>query len=266
MTAHAPRIVVTLAVPTRDPQPSLAARKNALYVDSVVRHGATAIPLDAMSTPSARAGALATMDGLLISGGTDLAPTLYGQPDAGSRSVEHDRDELELAAYQAAHRRGLPILGICRGLQAMNVFGGGGLVQHLDGHSGPGWGNGHAHTHPIRIVPGTRFASIVGLGIGSGWTATEPGPASAGSARDHIIHVNSYHHQGVTEAHLAPGFVASAWADSPVGAVVEALEAPDGPFRVAVQCHPERTESSPRELERLFATFVAACREPLAGR
>jgi putative glutamine amidotransferase len=257
MAARSPRIVVTLAVPSRDPQPSLAARKNALYVDSVVRHGATAIPLDATSTASARAGALATMDGLLISGGTDLAPTLYGQPDAGSRSVEHDRDELELAAYRAAHRRGLPILGICRGLQAMNVFGGGGLVQHLDGHSGPGWGSGLAHTHPIRIVPGTRLARILGIGSGS---------APGGAARDHTLHVNSYHHQGVTEEHLAPGFVASAWADSPAGALVEALEAPDGPFRVAVQCHPERTESSPRELEHLFASFVAACREPLAGR
>jgi gamma-glutamyl-gamma-aminobutyrate hydrolase PuuD len=81
-----------------------------------------------------------------------------------------------------------------------------------------------------------------------------------------VLHVNSYHHQGVTEEHLAPGLVAAAWADSPAGALVEALEAPDGPFRVAVQCHPERTESSPRELEQLFAAFVVACREPLDGR
>jgi putative glutamine amidotransferase len=253
MTARSPRIVVTHAVPSRDPQPALAARKVALYVDSVVRHGATAIPLDALSAAATRAGALASMDGLLISGGTDLAPTLYGQPDAGSRSVEHDRDALELAAYQAAHQRGLPILGICRGMQAMNVFGGGGLVQHLDGHSGPAWGSGHAHTHPIRIVPGTRFARIVGAG-------REP------LEDGHDLHVNSYHHQGVTEELLAPGFIASAWADSSVGAVAEALEAPDGPFRVAVQCHPERTESTPRELEQLFAAFVAACREPLVDR
>ncbi len=250
MTIRAPRIVVTLAVPTRDPQPALAARKNALYVDSVVRHGATAIPLDATTSAADRAGAFASMDGLLISGGTDLAPTLYGEPDAGSRSVEHDRDHLEREAYDVADRRSLPILGICRGLQAMNVFGGGRLVQHLDGHSGPGWGNGHAHTHPIRVVPGTRFAGIV---------------ASMGSGAD-VLHVNSYHHQGVTEEHLAPGFVAAAWAHSPIGDLVEALEAPDGPFRIGVQCHPERTESSPREMERLFASFVAACREPLAGR
>jgi putative glutamine amidotransferase len=259
MAARSPRIVVTLAVPTRDPQPALAVRKNALYVDSVVRHGATAIPLDATATASARAGAFASMDGLLISGGTDLAPSLYGQAATESRSVEPDRDELELRAYEVAHRRGLPILGICRGLQAMNVFSGGGLVQNLDGHSGPGWGSGHAHTHPIRIVPGTRLARIVGIGSG-------PGAAPGGAARDHTLHVNSYHHQGVTGEHLAPGLVASAWADSPAGALVEALEAPEGPFRVAVQCHPERTESSPRELEQLFASFVAACREPLAGR
>jgi putative glutamine amidotransferase len=254
MAPRAPRIIVTLAVAARDPQPAIAARKNALYVDSVVRHGATAIPLDATAPASVRAGALASMDGLLISGGTDLSPTLYGEPDTGSRSVEHDRDELERAAYEAAWRRGLPMLGICRGLQAMNVFGGGRLVQHLDGHSGPGWGTGHAHTHPIRVVPGTLFARIVGRRL------------AASGDDDHVLHVNSYHHQGVTEEHLAPGLVASAWADSPAGALVEALEAPDGPFRVAVQCHPERTESSPRELEQLFAAFVAACREPLAGR
>jgi putative glutamine amidotransferase len=241
---RSPRIVVTLGVPGRDPKPALAARKNALYVDSVVRHGATAIPLDATAPASVRAGAFASMDGLLISGGTDLAPTLYGEPDSGSRSVEHDRDELELAAYRAAHRRGLPILGICRGLQAMNVFEGGGLVKHLDGHSGPRWGDGQPHTHPIRLVAGTRFARIVG---------------------SEVLHVNSYHHQGVTAEHLAAAFVVSAWGLSPAGDLVEALEAPEGPFRVGVQCHPERTESTPRELEQLFASFVAACREPFTG-
>jgi putative glutamine amidotransferase len=250
MTVRAPRIVVTLGVAARDLRPELAARKNALYVDSVVRHGATAIPLDATSPASVRAGAFASMDGLLISGGTDLAPMLYGDPDNGSGSVDRDRDELELAAYQAADRRGLPILGICRGLQAMNVFGGGRLVQHVDGHSGPRWGTGHAHTHPIRVVPGTLFARILGSGAG---TVTE-------------LHVNSYHHQGVTAEHLAPGYVASAWAPSSAGDLVEALEAASGQFRVAVQCHPERTESTPREMERLFASFVAACRDPLFER
>lgn len=250
MTARAPRIVVTLGVAARDPRPELAARKNALYIDSVVRHGATAIPLDPTTPTSLRAGALASMDGLLISGGTDLAPTLYGEPARESRSVEHDRDELELAAYEAADRRGLPILGICRGFQAMNVFGGGRLVQHLDGHGSPAWGTGDAHTHPIRVVPGTSFSRILGSGV------------------DMVdeLHVNTYHHQGVTAEHLAPGYVASAWAHSPVGDLVEAFEMAGGPFRMGVQCHPERTESTPRELERLFASFVAACAEPLAGR
>jgi putative glutamine amidotransferase len=247
--ARSPRIVVTLGLPTRDPRPDLAARKNALYVDSVVRHGATAIPLDASAPAAVRAGAFASMDGLLISGGTDLDPVLYGQPDAGSRSVERDRDDLELEAFRAADRRGLPMLGICRGLQAMNVFSGGGLVQHLDGHSGPGWGIGPAHTHPIRVVPGTRFARILS-------------PVNPGG----VLRVNSYHHQGVTAEQLAPAYVPAAWGTSPVGELVEAFEAPDGPFRVGVQCHPERTDSSPRELERLFAFFVDACRGPLTAR
>jgi putative glutamine amidotransferase len=247
---RSPRIVVTLAVPGRDPNPGLALRKNALYLDSVVRHGGTAVPLDATASAADRAGAFASMDGLLISGGTDLDPALYDHPDNGSTSIDRGRDDLELAAFMVADRRDLPVLGICRGLQAMNVFSGGGLVQHLTGHSGPRWGSGPAHTHPIRIVPGTRFARIVA-------------PAAIAET---VIHVNSYHHQGVTAEHLAPAYVPTAWASSAAGDLVEAFEAPAGPFRVGIQCHPERTESTPRDLERLFASFVEACREPLLGR
>jgi putative glutamine amidotransferase len=247
---RSPRIVVTLMVAAAQAEPEIAARKNALYVDSVVRHGATAVALDATASASERGAAFASMDGLLLTGGADLDPARYDQPSRGSRDVEPERDELEAAAWAVAESRGVPVLGICRGLQAMNAFGGGRLLQDVDGHQGPGWGHGPALTHPVRLVPGSRMARILS-------------PANTGGG---VMTVNSYHHQGVRLEDLAPGYAASAFAASPAGDLVEAFESTSGPLRLAVQCHPERTESTPRSFERLFAFFVDACRGPLTGR
>lgn len=246
----APRIVVTLMVAAGQPEPEMAARKNALYVDAIVRHGAAAIPLDAASPASVRAAAFASMDGLLLTGGTDLDPARYGEPGNGSRSVEPDRDALEAAAWEVAESRRVPVLGICRGFQAMNAFAGGKLLQHVDGHVGAGWGHGPAQTHPLRLVPGTRLARILS-------------PTKVGGG---VLTVNSYHHQAVRPVDLAPRYAAAGFSPSPGGDLVEAFEAADGPFRMAVQCHPERTESTPRAFERLFAFFVDACRGPLLDR
>jgi len=245
-----PRIVVTLAVAAREAEPATGARRNALYVDCVVRHGAAAIALDSMSSAADRAAAFASMDGLLLTGGADVDPALYGESAAGAHGIEAARDELEAAAWGAAVRRNLPVLGICRGLQAMNVFEGGSLVQHVDGHAGPPLGEGPALTHPMRILPGTRLARILS-------------PTNVGGG---VVQVNSYHHQAVLAAGLAPGFVAAGISASVAGDLVEAFETASGPFRMAIQCHPERTESTPRQFERLFAFFVDACRGPLTGR
>lgn len=245
-----PRIVVTLVAAASTAEPELNARKNALYLDTVMRHGAVAIPLDATASESERAGAFASMDGLLITGGADIDPARYGQPVAGTQDVDAARDELELPGLVVADTRGVPVLGICRGLQAMNVHAGGTLLQHVDGHAGPGWGHGAALTHPLRLVPGSRLARILN-------------PTNAGGA---VLTVNSYHHQAVRASDLASGFVPSGFSPSPAGDLVEAFEAPSGPFRMAVQCHPERGESTPRAFERLFAFFVATCRGPVSGR
>jgi putative glutamine amidotransferase len=245
-----PRILVTLLEPAREPDPAIAARKNALCVDSVARHGAAAMALDASAGAGDRAAAFATMDGLLLTGGPDLDPSRFGQAPAGAREVDAARDALEAEAWAAAVRRGIPVLGICRGLQAMNVFAGGSLLQHVEGHAGPSYGTGPALTHPLRVVPGTKLARILY-------------PANVGGG---VLTVNSYHHQAVRPSDVAPGFVVAGLSPSPAGDLVEALEAPSGPFRMAVQCHPERTESTPRQFERLFAFFVDACRGPAAGR
>lgn len=241
----APRIVVTVAVATRQAEPALAERKNQLYADAVARHGALPILLDATAPDDGRSMALAAMDGLLLSGGADLDPSRYGQPVDGAVATEPDRDALEAAAWAAAGARGIPVLGLCRGLQAINVFSGGSLLQHVEGHAGAAYGHGPAATHPIRIDPASRLAGWIG---------------AAG------LDVNSYHHQGIRPDDLAPGLVPVAWADSAVGLLVEGLEASDGRFLVGVQCHPERVESTPDTFERLFAAFVEACRTaPDAG-
>ncbi|MEO5965470.1 MAG: gamma-glutamyl-gamma-aminobutyrate hydrolase family protein [Candidatus Limnocylindrales bacterium] len=245
-----PRIVVTLLDVARSPEPEIAARKNALCVDAVVRHGAAALPLDGSSPEADRAAAFATMDGLLLTGGPDMDPALFGADPAGAEGIDAARDVLDRAAYGTAVRRGLPMLGICRGLQVMNALGGGRLLQHVDGHVGAGYGHGPALTHPLRVVPGTRMARILF-------------PANVGGG---VLTVNSYHHQAVRKADLAPGFVAAGLSPSPAGDLVEALEATSGPFRMAVQCHPERTESTPRQFERLLAFFVDACRGPVSSR
>jgi putative glutamine amidotransferase len=235
---RSPRIVVTLAIAERHSRPDLAARRNDLYVEAVERHGASVIRMDSSVPVDIRDRAFASMDGLLISGGADVHPSRYGQAVAGSREIEDDRDELESVAWRVAQSRSVPVLGICRGLQAINVFAGGTLLQHVEGHQGAGWGLGPPATHPIRLVPGTRLASLLG-------------PAEE-------LDVNAYHHQGIRAADLAPGLTAAAWADSSAGPLVEGLEGDGDRFLVGVQCHPERVESTPQEFERLFAAFVRA--------
>jgi len=246
--ARAPRIVVTLGVPDGQARPDLAVRRNELYVAAVARHGAVPVRLDARTPSAVRDEALRTMDGLLLSGGADLDPGRYGQPIAGSHDIEPDRDELEALAWQAAESRQVPVLGICRGLQAINVFSGGTILQDVAGHAGGGYGTGPPATHPLRLVPGTRLAGILG-------------------SLD-TLEVNAYHHQGIREGDLAPPLRPAAWADSSAGPLVEGLEGTGEQFVVGVQCHPERTESTPAEFEKLFAAFVqaAASAQDLARR
>ncbi len=248
-SAHSPRIVVTVAVAARQSEPEIAARKNRLYADGVERQGGQPIVLDASATDAERAAAFAAMDGLLLTGGADIEPARYGRPLTGSTGVETDRDELEAQAWASADTRGLPVLGICRGFQAINVFSGGTLLQHVDGHAGPGYGQGPARQHPLRLVPGSRLARIL----------------FPTNARGGVLPVNTYHHQAIRAADLAPGLLASAWATSPDGDLVEGFETSTGRFVIGVQCHPERTESTPEAFERLFSVFVDACRGPIRG-
>lgn len=236
-----PRIVTTLADPAATSDPAVAELKNRRYLEALEQAGATPLPLDERASAGQRAAAFAAMDGLLLSGGADIDPARYGEAAAGSRNSEPGRDALEDEAFSSAIQAGVPILGVCRGLQAINVFGGGSLVQHLDGHESTAYPSQEVTRHRLQLAEGSRLSSILG--------------------ESSDLEVNSYHHQAITADRLAPGLRISAVADhAGAGELVEGVESTD-PDRwlVGVQCHPERTESSPPVFERLWASFVAAC-------
>jgi len=234
-----PTVVVTLMNPDRASNPELARMKNRLYLDALQRAGASPEALDDGSTASERRRALDEMDGLLITGGADVDPARYGEAPAGAHAPDPGRDQLDDEAVAVAWERNLPILGICRGLQVLNVLRGGSLVQHLEGHEGGPYPSAPTKTHEIGLIDGTRLATILG-GAGT-------------------LTVNSFHHQAVTADRLADGLRAAAEAEHGSMTLVEGLESTD-PDRwvVAVQCHPERIESTPSVFDGLWAAFVAA--------
>jgi putative glutamine amidotransferase len=175
------------------------------------------------------------LDGLVLAGGGDIDPAEFGaQPHPRAGGVRPDRDAAEFALVRAALASGLPLLGICRGLQVLNVALGGTLHQHLpdlvghDGHSplpgGYGW-------HQVRTAPGSRLAGVLG---------------------DGAFAVPTHHHQSIDR--LGRGLAASAWADD---GVIEAVESggADGGFLLAVQWHPEAGDDP-----RLFHALITAAR------
>jgi putative glutamine amidotransferase len=243
--ASPPSIVVTLGAADQADDPTLALQRNARYLDAVTRAGGVAIALDEHATQTDRARAFATMNGLLLSGGADIHPARYGREVTDARATQPARDQLEAEAWAAAGERALPVLGICRGLQAINVFSGGTLIQHVDAHESPSFDSGPVTSHPVRIQSGTRLAQILG--------GAAPGAVE--------LTVNSYHHQAVRPEDLAATLIAVGSAPHVGGDLVEAVESVDPDrFVVGVQCHPERTESTPQEFERLFEAFVDAAR------
>jgi len=294
-----PRIVITLADITRAADPVLADDKNELYIAAIRRAGGDPLPLNEHSTQAQRRQAFAAMEGLLLSGGADIDPSRYGQPMNGARDIQPERDELEIEALAAANARRLPVLGICRGLQALNAFSGGTLLQHVEGHETPDPMLTGLARHDLEIRPGTRLAGILvgrvvedpptrgtadpatrtadlatkGAAVPAGG-ATKVSAGRDAAAPDVVARlvVNSYHHQGITQEGLAPGFVSSGTAVHPGGILVEALETTDPErFLIGVQCHPERLTSTPQAFVRLFRAFVqaaaarAATREPVAS-
>src|SRR5258708_15809752 len=200
-----PRVVVTLSVLNADP---LRARSRENYLNALGNAGCDAIAVDADHP------APDEFDALCLSGGEDMEPSRYAAAiDPKTEAADPRRDALELALVASARERDLPVLGICRGFQVINVAYGGSLVQHVDGHREK---NGPILSHIAVATPGSKLAEACGA---------EP------------FSVNARHHQAVDARALAPGLVPTARIDG----FVEAFEDPALRWLVAVQWHPERS-------------------------
>ena len=202
------------------------------YSDVVQGAGGVAmlLPPGSRDSDATAAAALDGLHGILIAGGADVDPVRYGAPrDVHTGAARPDRDGWEMALARGALRRGMPVLGICRGMQVLNVALGGTLVQHLPDQVGS---DAHCPVlgvhgrHGVRVAPASRLHAIVGA----------------------TTVVATHHHQAVDS--LGAGLVATAWADD---GVVEAAELPGAAWVIGVQWHPEVHDRDP-----LFDAFVAA--------
>jgi putative glutamine amidotransferase len=207
----------------------------AAYVHAVERAGGR--PLLVPPSEDGVDETLEALDGLLLSGGSDLDPAAYGQePHPETKGVVPERDRAELALLDGALERDLPVLAVCRGSQILNVALGGDLVQHLPEVVGD---EKHKHTpgmfgdHDVSLEPGTRLAALLG----------ERAP------------VKSHHHQGF--GRLGAGLREAAWAED---GTLEAVEDPGRSFALGVLWHPEAAEDM-----RLFEALVEAARAHRGG-
>jgi gamma-glutamyl-gamma-aminobutyrate hydrolase PuuD len=207
------------------------------YLEAIRRAGAEPIavrPTDAVPSD---------FDGLCLSGGGDIDPERYGADNVASTDIDEARDGIELALLERALERDIPVLGVCRGLQLINVRFGGSLEQHHLGHS-PKYPPAGA---PVADDPaGAEAVRHV--------VVAEPGSKLAAACGSEPFIVNSSHHQVVTSDRLASDLVATAH----VGELIEALEAPTHRWVVAVQWHPERTAQVSPSATGIFEAFVAA--------
>jgi putative glutamine amidotransferase len=173
--------------------------------------------------------ALPVLDGLLLPGGWDVDPSFYGEPrDVRVEETDPELDATELAMFRQAREREIPVLGICRGQQVINVAMGGTLVQHIEDHEVRAHGRKHL-AHAIEVEPSSELAR-----------ATEA----------QKIRVNSLHHQAIGK--LAPGLHLTARGHD---GTVEGIESDDR-LVVALQCHPEELTSEFPWARALFKRFV----------
>jgi putative glutamine amidotransferase len=210
------------------------------YSRSVALCGGAPLLLPVVLENEIAAALVERLDGLILAGGPDVHPRLYGEEVApGLGPVDFDADRLQIALAKSAVEHDLPLLGICRGIQVLNVALGGTLHQDLKASPST---ISHTQTadrgvasHTVSVAAGTRLHRIV---------------------RQKSIWVNSHHHQAIKDP--APGLAISATAGD---GIIEAVELPEHPFALAVQWHPEGMAGHDLYAKRLFKAFVAAAED-----
>lgn len=212
------------------------------YVEAVLLGGGAPLLLPPVEDLEAVGALLARVDAVLLTGGRDLDPSHYQEaPHPQTRLLHPRRDRFELALARTAVGKGLPVMGICLGAQVLNVALGGSLYQHVPDQVA----SALAHTpsaaadrayHRVRVAPDSGLGHILGR--------TE-------------LEVNSSHHQALRE--VARPLRAVAWSDD---GLVEAAEALDRQFLLAIQWHPENLARERSEQRALFAALVCAAQRP----
>jgi putative glutamine amidotransferase len=204
-----------------------------LYENAIARVGGRSVLITPTSDPARVEAILDDVDALLLTGGGDVDPALYGGDARTAWLVDRHRDEFEIHLIQAAIQRDMPILGICRGIQILNVAHGGtirdlGEDEALSEHHGIDLDSFTAHD--VTVEPGTKLAAVIG----------------AGARR-----VNSFH--GLAVGQVGAGLRVCATADD---GVVEGIERPDRTFVIAIQWHPEISSLADEKRLALFAALV----------
>jgi putative glutamine amidotransferase len=211
---------------------------DARYVEAVAAAGGAPVLLPRTRDAGAAAATMDRVDGLLLPGGGDIVSLAFREePHPANRYQDPALDDLEAGAARAALERGLPILGICRGIQVLNVLLGGTLVQDIPSQVPDAvlhWTRARdvVQVHTVRIEPGTQLAVLWG---------------------EDDLPVNSYHHQAVGE--LGRGLRVNCRSSD---GVIEGVEAADGRPILAVQCHPEEDAATYPPSAALFRWLVEA--------
>jgi putative glutamine amidotransferase len=255
MTEQPPRIAIPEPTSTDE---AYNQRSLPQYIRAVEAAGGIAVAIPLLASAESQAAALASCSAILLPGSpADVDPARYGQ-QASKACAPRDaaREAADDLLLRDAFRQGKPILGICYGLQSLNVWRRGSLIQDLPGASGTAMAGGRSTAPtPVNHQPGREVLDAHPVVISRGSRLARVLPEAAENGEPLRLSVNSSHHQAIDR----PGEQLRVAATSPIDGVIEALEgAEPQQFVVAVQWHPERSYDSSEGSRALFAAFLEA--------